>query len=36
MNKLRTGSMEYGYINVTTTVLYVTGHPAGAEAKEKL
>lgn len=36
MNKMRTGIMEYGYINIATTVVYITGHPAEAEAKEKL
>lgn len=36
MNKLRTGSMEYIYINVTVTMLYITGHPTGVEAKAKL
>lgn len=36
MNKMGSGSMEYGYINIATTVLNITGHAAGAEAKEKL
>lgn len=36
MNKLWRGSMEYSYINVTMTMPYITGLPAGAGAKAKL
>lgn len=36
MTKMRSGSMEYGYINIATTMLYFTSHLAGAEAEEKL
>lgn len=36
MNKMRTDRMKYGYINIATTMVCITGHPAGAETKEKL